>query len=396
MDDKSVNPERTVVGILSPAAETREFLHGQLQAANFAFTQVEGDQYCMEKADRTARRFLEAQPQIILVDMQDPQAALQALRVLHEVLPKTWLFVTSASDDSKLVIETMRAGAREFLPKPVPVSILAQALERYAAERQKAGENRPHGKIYCITAAKGGAGTTSVAVNLAVSLATARSAKVALLDLGSPVGDAAEYLNLKSGFSVSDALASAQRLDPVLLETYMSHTHGVAVLPGLREFRPGLLRPDALARMLGVAAEAYTHTFIDISCSQNPEELEVVTDLSTAVVIVMTPELPALWRTGRLIRLFEKTGGGEKLRLVLNRNSKRHELNSKEIEKTLGRPIYWRLPNNYPAAIGAVNSGKPLVAVNHSSLASAYFGLAQKLAGIPLRQTRRGLFGMFS
>ena len=122
----------------------------------------------------------------------------------------------------------------------------------------------------------------------------------------------------------------------------------------------------------------------------------MLTDFSTALILVLTPELPALWRTDRLIRLFEKIGADEKLRLVVNRASKRHEITDKEIEKTLQHSIFWNLPNNYPAAIHAVNTGKPLVAVNHSSLASSYYGLAQALTGVTLSKKPRGLFRLFS
>jgi Flp pilus assembly CpaE family ATPase len=114
------------------------------------------------------------------------------------------------------------------------------------------------------------------------------------------------------------------------------------------------------------------------------------------VVLVFTPELPALWRTQRLIGLFERLGAADKLRLVVNRSAKNHEIGDKEIEKTLGHSIYWRLPNNYPAAIQAINSGKPIVSVNHSNLAASYLQLAETLTGVPLRRKRRGLFGLAS
>lgn len=393
---KSMNPEPTVVGILSPSAETRELLRKRLRAANLASLTVEGDRCSPDKSDRSTRRFVEAQPHVILVDMHDPQEALQSLQILHDVLPEAWLFVSSGSNDPQLIIETMRAGAREFLPKPLTLSSLHQAFARFSAERQKAVENRPQGKIYSITAAKGGAGTTSVAVNLAVALATAQEAKVALIDLGSPVGDAAEHLNLKSRFNVSDAISSAERLDPVLLESYMSRAHGVSVLPGHKEFRPGALHSEAVAKILHVASAAYTHVFVDMFCSHEKEQLAVLTEISTAVILVLTPELPALWRTDWLMRFFEKANGAEKLKLVVNRNSRRNEISNKDIEKALGQSVFWRLPNNYPASIQAINSGQPLVLFDHSTLASSYYDLAEALSDMPLRQKRRGFFGLFS
>jgi pilus assembly protein CpaE len=233
-----------------------------------------------------------------------------------------------------------------------------------------------------------------VAINLATSVATSKAAKVALIDLSSPMGDTAEYLNLKVKFTVSDVVAASTRLDPVLLESYMTRSDQVAVLPGIREFAPRRLHTDEIARILKVASETYTHTFVDILCPHDQEQLVGISEFSAAVIVVLTPELPALWRTDRLIQLFQKYDKHEILKLVINRNSKRNEISIKEIEKSLGHSIYWSLPNNYPAAIRAVNSGKPLVSVNHSQLASSYVELAEMLTGIPLRRKRRGLFSL--
>jgi pilus assembly protein CpaE len=387
--------KQTIVGILSPSSEMRELLRSQFYAANIPNVDVEGEKYIRDKSDQTAHKFSEAQPQIILVDIQDPDEALQSLRILHDLLPETWLFVSSSSNDSQLVIDTMRAGAREFLAHPVTLQSLSKALARYFEERQKSEKNKAQGKVYCVTAAKGGTGTTSVAINLATSVATSDAAKVALIDLSSPMGDTAEYLNLKAKFTVSDAIAASTRLDPVLLESYMTHSHKVAVLPGIREFPPRHLHTDEIARILQVASETYTHTFVDVVCPHDQDQLESISESSTAVIIVLTPELPALWRTDRLIQLFQKYNKHEKLRLVINRDSKRSEISIKEMEKSLGHSIYWSLPNNYPAAIGAVNSGKPLVSVNHSSLASSYIGLAEMLTSVPLRRKKRhGIFSL--
>jgi pilus assembly protein CpaE len=391
-----MSAEQAVVGILSPSVGFRESLRSQLIAVRFQSATVEADQYCTDRSDRVVRKLFEARPQIILVDMQDPQAALQTLKVLHEVLPEAWLFASSTTDNSQLIIETMRSGAREFLPKPVTAASLSQALARYTTETEKILQNKARGKVYCVTSAKGGAGTTSVAINLAVSLASAKNTKVSLLDLGGPVGDAAEYLNLKPTFNVSDVIASIDRLDPVLLESYMSRTHSVAVLPGFKDPHPGLPHPNAMSKLLHIASETYSHSFVDMLCTYDQDQLEVVTECSDAVLVVLTPELPALWRTARLINIFQKSGGIDKLRLVINRTSKKHEISDREIEKSLNHSIFWRLPNNYRAAIQSINSGSPLVSVNHSALAAGYFELTRTLTGATFHKKNKRLFGIFS
>ena len=382
---------KPVVGIISKSQETREQILAQLQAAKFDCFTVEVDCYLTDIDEYQTRQLIEVRPRIIIVDMETRETALSTLRFLHDALPETWLFVSAVEDDPQLIIETMHAGALEFLPRSSSLERLSQALERYS-EKQKKTTTRKKGKVFCVTSAKGGAGTTSVAINLAVATAKNPGNKVALADFSGPVGDVAEYMNLKTKYTIADVLTSATRLDPVLLESYMSSAHGVAVLPGTREFNSGLFQHDNLTKMIQVLSGTFTHTFIDIACSHNQEQLQIVTHLCDTILIILTPELPALWRTSRLIQLFDKNDASarNKLHLVVNRASKNREIGVREIEKTLGHPIFWSLPNNYPQAIEAVNSGKPLVSSGSSRLATSYLELGQILTGMSLVKMKWG------
>ena len=321
--------------------------------------------------------------------MQDLQAGLQSLTTLQAALPETRLFAMSENSDAELIIETMRAGAREFLPKPITRLCLAQALGRYGAERQRQPQTRSAGKIYGFTAAKEGSGATCIAINTASSLAAQENTKVALLDLNSPLGDAATYLNLSPQFTVSEALTEASRLDEVLLESYMTPAAGFAVLPGPREFGPLHMPPaDALAKLLEVAAQTYTHTMIDLPVTLPEEHLQVVAEMVEALVVVLTPELPSISRTGRLLRRLSACGADKQVRLVINRSRNTDEFTESEIEKVLRHAVYYRMPNNYRDSVKAIDSGKPLARANSSELVRRYDELACRLAGIPLSQKR--------
>jgi pilus assembly protein CpaE len=291
----------------------------------------------------------------------------------------------------------MQAGAREFLPKPVLARSVAMAFSRHIDERDRLRSgSKVRGKIYSVTSAKGGAGATSVAVNLATTLANTQQTRVAILDMNSPVGDAASYLNLKPQFSISDALTAAPRLDPVLLETFMTKAGNVSLLPGPKQYKSSMVSAPALAKLLRVVSGAYTHTFIDLPSSLDQEIMQVTTDSSEAVLVIMTPELPAVWRTHRLLSLLASSGCGERLRLILNRDNSRDEITEREITRALNHPIFFRLPNNYGAAIHAINKGKPIAEVNHSSLAAGYRQLTQNLTGIAFQKNqRRGLSKLF-
>jgi pilus assembly protein CpaE len=296
------------------------------------------------------------------------------------------------------------AGAREFLVKPVEPESLSGALERYLAEKERAQKKDKGGELYCVTSGKGGSGATSVTLNLATALSELPETRVAVLDLHSPGGDAAAYLNLSPRFTASDALEAAGRLDGVLLESYMSHSHGMAILPGPKDFRhdlpPGVESvvggAAGVARLLEVVAQTYSHTVIDLPSSFDREALRVVLDMASRVLVVLTPELPALWRTQRLFGFLQGPCGAEKLRLVLNRSRRTDEITETEIEKALRQPVYWQLPNDYKTSIEAVNAGRPLVTSNHSELAGSYKELASRLSGIAAPERRGGLLRLFS
>ena len=391
LDGFMTQPQITI-GILAPSTEVRDSLTRHVDGTQLAVVKLAQDQYCAVEDDLPTQNFLDARPEIIIIDMQDPRAAIKALFILHGVLPDTWLYASAASTDPQLIIETMQAGAREFLAKPVSARSLSLAFGRYLDEKSRQRVEKTRGKLYCVTSAKGGSGATSVATNLAITVAGMPETRVALIDLNSPVGDVAAYLNVKPQFSITEALASAPRMDPVLLETFMSKIHGISLLPGPQKYQPGNAPTSAaLAKLLRVISQTFTHAFVDLPSSLEQEHLQTVTDMSDSVLVVLTPELPALWRTHRLVLFLSSAGCADRLRLIVNRDSRQYELSEREITRILNHPIYWRLPNNYASAIQAINTGKPIVSVNHSSLTGSYKQLAHELTGIPLSAKRRSL-----
>ncbi|PYS54620.1 MAG: hypothetical protein DMG13_07530 [Acidobacteria bacterium] len=384
------------VGILAPGAETREALRTLAEATGMASVQLEVPEYCVLRGDRPSRRFVEANPDVIVVDMHRPQAALQALQVLNWALPQTWLFVTSTISDPQLIIDAVRAGAREFLHMPSG-DALGKALRRYAEERDRSKQDRVSSQVYCVTSAKGGSGTTSVAINLAAVLSQLPSTRVALIDLNSPIGDAAAYLSLKPQYTFADAVAAASRLDPVLLENFMTSANGIGVLPAPREFLPNSRPPvEAVGRILEVAANVFRYIVVDLPPSLDKEHFALVSEMSTSIVVVLTPDLAALWRTSRLLTFLEETGARDKVRLLVNRTRKSDEISDAEMEKALKQQIYWKLPNSHSASVASNNSGKPVASLNHSELARSYKEFTYRLTCTQMPDKRRGIFGLFS
>lgn len=380
------------IAILAPSSEAQDAIANSLPRGVRIVETLVGDAF---KESTQQGRLRSAEPQVVLVETLETQELALAVRLVYQLLPGSWIFAVSEKTDPDLIIETVRAGAREFLTKPLDRASLAEALDRYASEHRPVfGEE---GKVFTVTSAKGGAGSTSVAINLASSVSKFPSSHVALVDLIYPLGDITAYLNLKPKYTLADAVKSVSRLDPVLLETFVSQSGGVSVLAGPGEFGMGpSFSVDTVSKILNVFQQAYSHTIVDASSASDEQLIRLISEVSEAIVVVLTPEIPALWRTLRLLELMDSHGAGDKLKVVLNRSHKKDEITRKDIEKTLGRDIFWSLPNDYRASIDAINAGKPLVSMNHSGLAGSFKEFTENLTGLEFKQSRKGLFDFFS
>lgn len=377
-------------GLLIPTYENLERIRILAEATGLLGVEIESDQYCAKPSDQTARHFIHAKPEIILIDIEDTQAGILAIETLHGVLPESHILAISKKADPKLIIQAVRAGAREFLQDPVQPASLTQAVDRYIAEKQRRLEMMTEGKIYCFVAGKEGTGVTSIAINVASAFASMQGSRVALMDLDSPVGDAAIYLNIATQNKIEDVFAAGSRLDSLLLESCMCQADGFYLLPAPKEWgRQKLPSVDTLAKLLKVAAQTYTHTVIDLPRTLPTEQMQVVAKASELIVVVLNPDLSSISRTGMLLRHLSSCEAADKVRLVLNRSHDMDEIDNELMEKALHHPIYFSIPDNHKESAKAMMSGKPLARNTKSELAHSYHKLARLLAGIPEPKGRR-------
>src|SRR5262245_34299603 len=309
--------------MLTSSSANASVLRNHLHETGMATVAVEVTEYCRSRTDSSTRRFMAVQPDVILVEAgEDVAPALTSIQLLHTAIPSAWILVCTKTVDSETILKIVRAGARELLPMPVTEEALTQALRRHIEERDRENqtETNANGKVYSICSAKPGCGATTMAINLAVSLAENNSARVALIDLDWPLGDAAAFLNIKPRFTVADALGSVARLDSVLLESYMHKHDRVHILAGLEGFTPSgdSFDPVAVSQLLEVVTQTYTHAVIDLPPSVPRQLFQTATGMSSAIVTVITPDLLSLRRTERLLRMFSSFDVSDRVRLVLN------------------------------------------------------------------------------
>jgi pilus assembly protein CpaE len=390
---------KITVGIITTQRVTAEALRNQVNQTGVATVVAQFSDNNIPAQNLSVRKVTNADPQIIILEIGDFETSLQTLQFLNTTAPNVRLLVTSSNTDPELMIELMRVGVREFLPSPLSDQALLQAFDRYrqdtALTSSQAKARAKNGKIYCIASAKHGSGATTVAINLTATIASRSKGGTGLIDLDRPLGDVAAYLNVRPNFTVSDALAAGPRLDSVLLESYMQTSHGFQILPGFPEHSADAsLSAEKLAQLLEVAQTTFDHTIVDLPTNLDEDQVRIISRSCSSILVILTPELPAIWRTERLLSYLERLDASAKVRIILNRATRSDDINDVDIERLLRTPLYCKLPNEYGACIRAINSGALLESVNSKYLSKAISALATQVAGLPEMGSRRGFFGL--
>jgi len=272
--------------------------------------------------------------------------------------------VVSSSTDGNLILQAMRAGAKEYLSQPVRLEDLAGALGRIAERRFGKGEKRTRvSQVITVAGAIGGVGTTSLAVNLGCALASSSKNSVVLIDLDLCLGDADVFLDTIPDYTLVDVAQNVTRLDFALLKRSLTkHSSGLYLLPRpvqLEDVR--LVSPEDLQRVIGLMKATFTHLVIDLSKSYSPLDM-VALEMATQILLVTQLDLPCLRNVVRLMMSFnEMKGLADKVKIVVNRvGLENGQITLKKARETIGRDIFWQLPNDYRTMIEVRNNGVPL------------------------------------
>jgi pilus assembly protein CpaE len=296
---------------------------------------------------------------------QDPEKALDLLETLAKTAPKCDLLVTSTSADGNLILRSMRAGAKEFLTQPLQTQDLATALQRVARQRAgSSGSSSPACSIIAVAGATGGVGTTSLAVNLGCSLAANPEHSVVLLDLDLCLGDADVFLDTIPEYTISDVAQNINRLDLTLLKRSLTkHDSGLYLLPRPVQLEDARhITTDELTRVLGLLKASFTHVIIDTSKGYTEMDMHALGE-ADQVLLVTQLDLPCLRNVVRLMMSFKESGKfDERVKIIVNRvGYDTGQISLKKAKETIGRDVFWQVPNDYRVMVEVRNNGVPLI-----------------------------------
>ncbi len=338
-------------------------------------------------------------PDIILIDdIVENNDLLARVQTIKEHFPKVTLFVTSANKDHQNIISVMKAGVSEYLVEPVQEDQLYNAIEEVRAKLANSGL-LAHGRIYSFVGAKGGVGSTVLAVNAAASLALDKKNSVALLDMSFQSGDASVLLDIVPQNTIMNICENIGRLDVSFLRGVMSgHSTGINFLPAPvnPEDSEDIVK-DHISSILNLSRKLYDHIVLDCgSMHVNDCSVEAFKQ-SDKVFVVTDMSVPSIRNTVRLCKLIRKFGINlEKIEIIINRYIKGGALSLGEIEKNFDKPVYWLVPNDFSEIVSSINRGVPLVKLSSNApFSKNMLELIRKVQGIQNDPDFRGIKGTF-
>ena len=352
-------------------------------------------------------------PDLVVVDIRaDASSGMAAIERLRASSAGLAIFAVASASEPDLILQAMRAGANEFFAwGAVEGSQAARSMEEsfYGAVRRTATRKEAAhagAKPPCVThaflGAKGGAGTTTVAVNCGVELARLTKRSTIVVDLKSSLGEVALFLGVRPRFTLLDAIENLHRLDKDFLkELVAKHKSGLDILAGSEQFeRPNAQDAPAVEELLRVLSRMYDYIVIDAGNVINAPVASALYAADT-IFLVTNPDVPSIRNAQRLVERVRQLGaGGERVKVLLNRVSDQNIIAPKQIETALGYGIHHTFSSDYRTVSTALNSGVPLAASNNSEIASQFDAFARHIVGLqqdpkPEPEKRRVFLGIF-
>lgn len=289
-----------------------------------------------------------------------------------------------------LLQQALRAGARDTVALSGGADLLLQSVSRVGELLAKPSRvpavsttRGTPGRLIVVFSPKGGVGKSTIAINVAVSMARGGTETVCLVDADLQFGDVAVLLSLPPQHTVLDATASVQFADPELLRTLLTRHHsGLLVLPAPVEPVLGeVIRPDEMIGVCSALQAMCGHVVVDC-----PTRFDDVTfgliEAADEVLLVGSMEIPSVKSLKIGMQALDLMSvAGPKLRLVLNRANTQVKLDVREVEQVLGLRAEFPIPSDIAVPL-SVNAGVPVVLHEPKSAAARAFDhIASSLVG---------------
>jgi pilus assembly protein CpaE len=358
----------------------------KLNLENFNFINVIGDFNTLMSGYNS---IIKERPAIAFIDVsENSDLALEVIEKIFMQHRSCIILVTSSENNPDMVIKALRAGAREFLPKPINMPDLSIALEKAKLLVYSEQEDSSAGKIITVFSNKGGIGKTTIASNLAVNLAEITGKRVALIDLNLQLGDVTTFLDITPSFDIAYIATHLNRIDEAFLlsslEKYRDKELYVLADPPYLE-QAEEITSEQINSILTIMKSVFSYIVIDTSSSFDSKTLCSL-DASDSILLVSMINLPSIRNSQRCLDLFNRLDyNDKKIKLIINRYLPNEEITIEDVEEALGHPVYWKIPNNYFIVMSAINRGLPISKIDtNSNISQNFYELAASLSNTVL------------
>jgi pilus assembly protein CpaE len=317
---------------------------------------------------------------IIIDGRRDSAAAMTRVESIKATAPAASVFVVANDPRPEVILQAMRAGANEFFTFPAPQDTFHEAVTRAAARRSAAGAGSAATTLVFF-GVKGGAGTTTLAVNCAVELARLSKRPAVIVDLKPGLGEIGLFLGIRSRYTLLDALDNIHRLDVEFLrELVVKHKSGLDILAGSDHFdRPGPSDGTGLEEIFRLLRDEYDYVVIDAGSQVHAGSIAALY-IADIIGLVANPDVPSIRNAQRLLERIRQLGASpERVRLLLNRAAEPFPIPPAQIETAVGHPIDHTFPSDYKTVSTALNSGVPLALTGSTPLAAQFDSFTRRI-----------------
>jgi pilus assembly protein CpaE len=331
------------------------------------------------------------QPDLILLELPyQATPAMEFVRRIRSEFPATGIIVSAQEASPQLILSCIRAGAHEFVSRPVDGVELEKAIQHIRQLSSVTLSHKKRGRVMSVVSSKGGIGATSFTANLGLALAQRTESKIVLVDMSLPFGDLGVMLDAPSRYSLTDALVEGAIEESKLRSVMVASVPGVHLLnvAASPEAAEEITRQH-MVELVGILSTMFDYVVIDVGRQLDDRAVEVL-ELSDSIMLISSLELPTVRNTvcfaGILTRLQIDR---DKIHVVLNRYQKKSRLSIEDVEAMVDRKVFWSIPNDYEPMSAGIDRGVPAVQnAPRSKVAKSYLDLADRIHAEPVPSDR--------
>jgi len=382
------------VCIYNADPESSQALQAQVSALNFVRIVAE-----VENPEALAKTLQHATVNLVFFHL-DPNTE-EIVEVIDHVstkYPELALIAISHQTNPEAILAPMRAGCDQFVCEPIDHNDLANAVARVASRRLL---SNTRSRCICVVGSSGGAGTTSIAGNLALEIGNLTDRDCALVDLDLQFGDVALNFDCEPRYSIHDLAEAGNELDRSILATSITTLPcKVALLSRPERIEQHeAITPEVIHRVLELLTVVYENVVVDLPGHIDAQTMAAL-GRADLILIVCQLTVPSLRNAKRFYDMLTRMGvPAERVEIVVNRSDSRSgRISEADVVETVKKPVFAMIPNDYQFVARSIDIGRPIAALDRNSpVRAAIRSMARKIVvehvAKPLpKEERKGLF----